>query len=506
MENINFTGDRSQGVFSNKLNLSFELEGNNVQLKEVTSYKGIAAFITRFFNIGIKITDAAGKCYVVNKKNLRNKMIESGLSTATIHSLVQKLKQGKEAPIATVKASQFHNAEQQNPLPTSHLLGHVSHSRGSLSQTIKEHNKAIDHRTYASENGTVSSSSVNSRVVSDYKLVKKNYSQEEIESFLPMPPHEDQSVNSGGKHIITKKLMDALKAGEKGIISHFSPKKMSSQQVTQILRDCVERQDRNGLRLLAQVLFNSGNAMESESIRTLRGLFFHPAVDEMCIARMMAKAFEDRKQDYRFTPLASNRKSQNPPFDNPSELVKISHGGGLENIRSFLANEIDGYQLESGAPSGLQVSINEPTRDESYAINGAWRHFDLPAVFTAEVERAHLHHANQAFEAGLSPPHVSSLKNVHIRLVENPLTIHSSALSNLDSAFGDEIAAAVEQSIREFNRHNNFNETPKEIHGLSVHLFATDLPPAISQGLNELKKASFISNSNVTTAEESQLD
>ncbi len=55
-------------------------------------------------------------------------MIESGLSAATIHSLVQKLKQGKEAPIATAKASQFHNAEQQNPLLTSHLVGHVPHS------------------------------------------------------------------------------------------------------------------------------------------------------------------------------------------------------------------------------------------------------------------------------------------------------------------------------------------------------------------------------------------
>lgn len=507
MENINFNENYNNGLFSNKLDMSFELNGSKFELKELTNYKGIAAFITRFFNMSVKITDATGKYYTVDKKNLRNKMIENGLSENAVHSLVQQLKLSKKATIPTVPSAHFHHSplhEQSPPLPTSHLVAQVSHSspKNPLSQTIEEHNKAIDQRTHVNEKPQETTALP--KVVSEYKVVKKNYPKEEIERLLPMPPQGNEPVNPGGKHIITQKLMDAIKAGDKGIISHFSPKKMSSQQVTLLLRDCVERQDRNGLRLLAQVLFNSGNSMESDSIRTLRELFFHPAIDEMCIARMMAKAFEDRQQDYRFTPLAINRKSQNPPFENPSEVVKISHGGGLENIQSFLANETDGYQLESGAPSGLQVSINEPTRDESYAIFGAWRHFDLPAVLNAEVERTHLHHANQAFEAGLSPPHVSALKNVTIRLVETPLSINASVLNHLAPTFGDEIAAAVEQSVREFNQHNNFTETPKNIHGLSIHLFTAELPPTISQGLSELKKASFISNGNVTTAEESQ--
>ncbi len=53
-----------------------------------------------------------------------------------------------------------------------------------------------------------------------------------------MPPHEDQSVNSGGKHIITKKLMDALKAGEKGIISTSVLKNVFSTSYSNFKRLC----------------------------------------------------------------------------------------------------------------------------------------------------------------------------------------------------------------------------------------------------------------------------
>jgi hypothetical protein len=491
MENINFNKNHA-GFFTNKLDMTFESAGQQVILKDMTSYKGILATITQFFNISVKITDATGQCYIVNKKKLTEGVNQSGLNENEVHSIIHKFKLSNKIFIPTIPLA-------RHPQSSLNATTTITTNPSQLEQPNppKIHDKV--------DEPTVKTDQVNSRVVSEYKIVKKSYSKEEIEKLLPMP-EENDPIHLDGKPIISTQLMDLIKSGKMAILPHFNPKKISSQQVVQLLRICVERQDRNGLRLLAQVLFNGDrkDALPSHSIDTLRRLFFHPAVDEMCIARMMVKAFEDRKQDYKRPPTVSNRQQVNgmSSYDNPDETVKISHGGGLDNIRKFLNHETDGYQLEANAALGLQVSIDWSGRDDSYA-NGAWRHFDLPAVLTAEVEREHLHPANNSsYEAGLSSPHVSSLKNAHIRLIETPYVINSYVLDNLERDFGEDIATAVANSVQDFNQRNNFQETPKEIHGLSIRFFETDPDPTILEGLNKIKEASFMNNRIVTTAQE----
>lgn len=218
--------------------------------------------------------------------------------------------------------------------------------------------------------------------------------------------------------------------------------------LSKCINNLVFWKDREGLKTLAYSLFRNVDKgfreITSSNLHLLMQLFEDPEAYLSDIADVILKTYEEYKsykkeieqskehkifEDYNNSRLNNKSRCQwNAGRVDPDEMIKISHGGGLNHINEFLSGRSKGYALE-GPGRGIQVSPVDLGRDGFYSLR-APKFFDEPAMLHAEIQAKYLDAAPNAYEAGLRYEYVQHLRNVK---VERTLVTKRAIYGNLPS-------------------------------------------------------------------------
>ncbi|MBS0358776.1 MAG: hypothetical protein JSS53_05885 [Proteobacteria bacterium] len=209
--------------------------------------------------------------------------------------------------------------------------------------------------------------------------------------------------------------------------------------VNELTNYCVTTENKHGLRMIAYVLFADKKSELTFDCETRPIVFLLYCVfsDLNTSARDIAFVLRDLFTSSKRILGKSIKENQKKLPENrywgdwvnasgkkekeESDMVHISHGGGLFYIIDFLTGRKPGYALEAYG-LGLQVAPSDDEngfyyqRANEYAIQSFLQRgfFDLPATLKATISCKSLMPAKNCYEAGLRPEYTSKLNGVSI--------------------------------------------------------------------------------------------
>jgi hypothetical protein len=267
---------------------------------------------------------------------------------------------------------------------------------------------------------------------------------------------------------------------------YCDPFKINYQNLVDLTRMCVKKQDRNGLRMLAHILFSGPWKVTRIKIfvfpsrRLLKALIYDPNSELIDIGRVLLQCYQDWRAifsppHYKKSIVVEDISRSNDEGGGILEYpctctVKITHGGGNNHILSFFNGESNGYPLEiSGI--GLQVSpyhekcplyeqVGALERTEEYATKGFIQdQFDVPASLSAGIQYNILKPANNGYEAGLLQQDVRYLEDIiiqrhSIRCISVSISIDE--MQMLEKTLGPDLIERAKNCLLRHEKQMNF--------------------------------------------------